>query len=68
MKNKIGLLQNAVDNKLANEEFMFQKINVDATNHVNIVPGVSGSAKNNSRSINAVHRHGNNKQSSRQGS
>ena len=75
MKNKIGLLQNAIDNKLTNEEFIFQKmnveenrINVDGSNNINIVPGVSGSAKNNSRSINAINRQVNNKQSNRHGS
>ena len=75
MKNKIGLLQNAVDTKLTNEEFILQKmnveenrINVDGSNNINIVPGVSGSAKNNSRSINAINRQVNNKQSNRHGS
>ena len=65
LKNKVGLLQTAVDNKSATEEYLFQKINTDGNVNINNVVGMSGSAKANSRSINVIHRQVNNKQSNR---
>ena len=77
LRAKIGILQTAVDsaknsqNLNHEKSLQNQKISTESNSNLNNVLngiGLSGSAKANSRSINAIHRQINNKQSNRHGS